>query len=50
MQGYPGPERIAQIMRDVGLEQVDWEGFAGGIIVLHTGVVPAATESGALEG
>ena len=49
VQGYPGPERIAYIMREVGLEQVDWEGFAGGILVLHTGIVPAAAESAALE-
>jgi demethylmenaquinone methyltransferase/2-methoxy-6-polyprenyl-1,4-benzoquinol methylase len=41
VKGYPGPERIAQIMREAGLEQVQWRGFVGGIIVLHTGVVPA---------
>lgn len=40
VKGYPGPERIAQIMREAGLQQVDWKGFAGGIIVLHTGIVP----------
>ena len=43
VKGYPPPERIAEIMRDAGLEQVDWEPLAGGIIALHTGVVPAPT-------
>jgi len=45
VKGYPGPERIAEIMREAGLEQVDWEALAGGIVVLHTGVVPSPTES-----
>ena len=40
VKGYPGPERIAEIMRDVGLENIDWEPMAGGIIVLHSGIVP----------
>ena len=40
VQGYPDPERIAEIMREAGLEAVDWEGMAGGIVVLHTGTVP----------
>jgi len=41
---YPGPERIAEIMRDVGLTDVDWTGMSGGIVVLHVGVVPTDTE------
>ena len=45
VMGYPGPERIAEIMREAGLEQVDWEPMAGGIIVLHTGVVPSTPEA-----
>jgi demethylmenaquinone methyltransferase/2-methoxy-6-polyprenyl-1,4-benzoquinol methylase len=40
VKGYPGPERIAGIMRDAGLDQVDWMPLAGGIIVLHTASVP----------
>jgi demethylmenaquinone methyltransferase/2-methoxy-6-polyprenyl-1,4-benzoquinol methylase len=43
---YPGPERIAEIMRDAGLEDVDWVGLSGGIVVLHVGVVPGAAERG----
>jgi demethylmenaquinone methyltransferase/2-methoxy-6-polyprenyl-1,4-benzoquinol methylase len=44
VKGYPGPERIAEIMREAGLDDVDWEPMAGGIIVLHTGVVPTPPE------
>jgi demethylmenaquinone methyltransferase/2-methoxy-6-polyprenyl-1,4-benzoquinol methylase len=39
---YPGPERIAEIMRDAGLVSVGWTGMSGGIVVLHVGVVPEA--------
>jgi len=42
VKGYPDPERIAEIMREAGLEQVDWAGMAGGIVVLHVGTVPEA--------
>jgi demethylmenaquinone methyltransferase/2-methoxy-6-polyprenyl-1,4-benzoquinol methylase len=47
VKGYPPPARIAEIMRDAGLEQVDWEPLAGGIIALHSGVVPAPSEGAA---
>jgi demethylmenaquinone methyltransferase/2-methoxy-6-polyprenyl-1,4-benzoquinol methylase len=47
VKGYPAPARIAQIMRDAGLEDVDWEPLAGGIIALHTGTVPAGPGNGA---
>jgi len=40
VKGYPGPERIAEIMRGAGLEEVGWKGMAGGIVVLHVGTVP----------
>ncbi len=40
VKGYPAPERIAEIMRDAGLENVDWLGFMGGIVALHVGTVP----------
>lgn len=46
VKGYPPPERIAEIMREAGLESVEWEPMAGGIIVLHTGVVPTEPEGG----
>jgi demethylmenaquinone methyltransferase/2-methoxy-6-polyprenyl-1,4-benzoquinol methylase len=36
---YPGPDRIAQIMREAGLVNVDWAPLSGGIVVLHTGTV-----------
>lgn len=40
VQGYPGPERIAAIMREAGLEDVRWQGLSGGIVTLHVGTVP----------
>jgi demethylmenaquinone methyltransferase/2-methoxy-6-polyprenyl-1,4-benzoquinol methylase len=45
VKGYPAPERIAEIMREAGLEAIEWEPLAGGIIALHTGVVPQAAGS-----
>ena len=41
---YPGPERIAEIMRDAGLIDVDWDGMSGGMVVLHVSTVPPAAE------
>jgi len=40
VKGYPDPDRIAGIMRDVGLTDVAWVGMSGGIVTLHTGTVP----------
>ena len=40
-RGYPGPERIAAIMREVGLEDVRWRPLSGGIVTLHAGTKPA---------
>ena len=42
VKGYPGPDRIAGIMREVGLEDVTWVGMSGGIVTLHVGTVPGA--------
>ena len=39
-RGYPGPERIAGIMRDAGLEDVRWYGMSGGIVTLHAATRP----------
>jgi demethylmenaquinone methyltransferase/2-methoxy-6-polyprenyl-1,4-benzoquinol methylase len=39
-KGYPGPERIAQVMDEAGLIDVQWNGMSGGIVVLHVGSVP----------
>jgi demethylmenaquinone methyltransferase/2-methoxy-6-polyprenyl-1,4-benzoquinol methylase len=41
---YPGPERIADIMREAGLVNVDWAGMSGGIVVLHSGTVAPTGE------
>ena len=40
VKGYPGPDRIAEIMREVGLEDVSWRSMSGGIVTLHVGTVP----------
>ena len=40
VKGYPGPDRIAEIMREAGLEDVTWIGMSGGIVTIHTGTVP----------
>ena len=44
-KGYPGPQRIAQIMREAGLVDVEWRGMSGGIVVLHVGTVPLDPDS-----
>ena len=46
VKGYPGPDRIAEIMREAGLEDVRWQGASGGIVTLHVGTVPAAEPGG----
>jgi demethylmenaquinone methyltransferase / 2-methoxy-6-polyprenyl-1,4-benzoquinol methylase len=38
---FPGPERLAGLLRDAGLEDVRWILTAGGIIALHHGTRPA---------
>jgi demethylmenaquinone methyltransferase/2-methoxy-6-polyprenyl-1,4-benzoquinol methylase len=40
VKGYPGPDRIADIMREAGLRDVSWQGMSGGIVTLHVGTVP----------
>ena len=40
VQGYPSPERIAEIMGEAGLVDVRWQGLTGGIVTLHVGTVP----------
>jgi demethylmenaquinone methyltransferase/2-methoxy-6-polyprenyl-1,4-benzoquinol methylase len=40
VKGYPGPDRIAEIMREAGLQDVSWQGMSGGIVTLHVGTVP----------
>jgi len=34
---FPGPDELAALMREAGLEGVEWRTFAGGIVALHTG-------------
>ena len=40
VRGYPDPDRIAEVMREAGLEDVSWQGMTGGIVTLHVGTVP----------
>jgi demethylmenaquinone methyltransferase / 2-methoxy-6-polyprenyl-1,4-benzoquinol methylase len=35
---FPGPEDLAALMRDAGLDEVRYRLLAGGIVALHTGV------------
>jgi demethylmenaquinone methyltransferase/2-methoxy-6-polyprenyl-1,4-benzoquinol methylase len=39
---FPGPEELAALMSDVGLQQIRYLLTAGGIIAIHAGTVPAA--------
>ena len=39
VKGYPGPDRIAELMREAGLVDVTWQGLTGGIVTLHVGTV-----------
>jgi demethylmenaquinone methyltransferase/2-methoxy-6-polyprenyl-1,4-benzoquinol methylase len=41
---YPAPDRIAEIMRDAGLESVDWFGMSSGIVTIHSGTVSEAKD------
>jgi demethylmenaquinone methyltransferase / 2-methoxy-6-polyprenyl-1,4-benzoquinol methylase len=34
---FPGPEALADLMREAGFETVQYRTFAGGIVALHTG-------------
>ena len=45
VKGYPGPDRIAEIMRETGLRDVTWQGMSGGIVTLHVGTVPDRAET-----
>jgi demethylmenaquinone methyltransferase/2-methoxy-6-polyprenyl-1,4-benzoquinol methylase len=40
VQSYPGPERIAEVMREAGLVGIRWTGMSGGIVTIHVGTVP----------
>lgn len=42
VRGYPGPDRIAEIMGEAGLVDVSWIGMSGGIVTLHVGTVPVS--------
>jgi demethylmenaquinone methyltransferase/2-methoxy-6-polyprenyl-1,4-benzoquinol methylase len=39
VRGYPGPDRIAELMREAGLVDVTWRGLTGGIVTIHVGTV-----------
>jgi demethylmenaquinone methyltransferase/2-methoxy-6-polyprenyl-1,4-benzoquinol methylase len=42
---YPPPERVADLMRDVGLVDVRWFAMSGGLVTIHVGVVPPAARA-----
>ena len=35
---YPPPDRVAELMREVGLSQVRWTPLTGGFVTIHRGV------------
>ena len=37
---FPGPEELAELLRQAGFEDVRYRLFAGGIVALHTGAAP----------
>lgn len=37
-KAYPAPDRIAQIMTEVGLTDVRWYGMSGGMVTIHVGL------------
>lgn len=49
VRGYPGPDRVADIMREAGLVNVSWYGMSGGIVTLHVGTVAEDEPGTALE-
>ncbi|MDX6609825.1 MAG: demethylmenaquinone methyltransferase / 2-methoxy-6-polyprenyl,4-benzoquinol methylase [Solirubrobacterales bacterium] len=38
VRNFPGPERLAELMDDSGLERIRWTVLAGGIIAIHSGI------------
>ena len=43
---FPRPPELREIMRAAGIEDVHWKMFGGGIVALHSGVLPLRTEVG----
>ena len=41
VRNYPGPERIAQVMREAGLVDVSWTPMTLGMVTVHVGRRPA---------
>jgi len=37
IQAFPGPERLADLFRATGLENVRWRPLSGGIVAVHVG-------------
>jgi demethylmenaquinone methyltransferase / 2-methoxy-6-polyprenyl-1,4-benzoquinol methylase len=35
---FPGPEELADLLREAGFDDVRWKAFAGGIVALHIGM------------
>ena len=35
---FPGPEELAELVRESGFDEVRWRSFAGGIVALHIGI------------
>jgi demethylmenaquinone methyltransferase / 2-methoxy-6-polyprenyl-1,4-benzoquinol methylase len=38
VRSFPAPNRLAELMHDVGMEHIRWTVLAGGIIAIHSGI------------
>jgi demethylmenaquinone methyltransferase/2-methoxy-6-polyprenyl-1,4-benzoquinol methylase len=38
VQRFPGPDDLADLLREAGFSDVRYRLFAGGIVALHTGI------------
>jgi demethylmenaquinone methyltransferase / 2-methoxy-6-polyprenyl-1,4-benzoquinol methylase len=47
---FPGPDELAALMREAGLDEVEWRTFAGGIVALHTGIAMSRRLDGGDQG
>jgi demethylmenaquinone methyltransferase/2-methoxy-6-polyprenyl-1,4-benzoquinol methylase len=46
---FPRPPQLATIIAEAGVADVRWRNFGGGIVALHSGVVPRVLEPAAAE-
>lgn len=42
---FPRPPQLADVIRDAGIGEVRWRRFGGGIVALHSGVLPVEVDA-----